>query len=61
MDDFRRSDCLCRLCGNLKLGQAGRNCVIAEDLYRICQTKAVALAVTRCPNYQAYSGPPRKF
>ena len=45
MDERRRDFCLCLNCKNMV------QCPDAMALYEICKTGNLALAVTRCPNF----------
>ena len=53
---IRRQECLCiptgGNCANFKPGEPD-HCSIAQSLYEVCRSANVALAVTRCPLYQA--------
>jgi len=46
MNELRRDECLCRHCK--KVGP----CEIGKALFEICQSKGVALSVTRCPEWE---------
>jgi hypothetical protein len=46
MDDLRRAECLCLNCGKMM------DCDIAQRLYEECCEQGIALAVTRCPDWE---------
>jgi hypothetical protein len=50
MDDLRREQCLCLNCQRMKF------CPVAAKLYELCKKEDVALAVTRCPAWEANEG-----
>ena len=53
MDKLRKTECLCRLCADLVIGEEpDENCKIASALYAICKAGDIAMSVTRCKNYQ---------
>lgn len=52
LDQMRRLHCLCRLCDRCNPG-APDHCGTAAALFRVCQDRDIAMAVTRCPHYSA--------
>ncbi|NQU83589.1 MAG: hypothetical protein HQ536_02665 [Parcubacteria group bacterium] len=46
VEKLRREECLCLNCGRVG------SCVAALDLYAICKSNNLALAVTRCPKWK---------
>jgi hypothetical protein len=46
IESLRRKECLCLNCG--KIG----GCAKAKALYQICKDGDLALAVTRCPDWE---------
>lgn len=40
MDELRRSECMCRLCDRLVIGDEEKNCQVTGAFYAICQAEA---------------------
>ena len=51
LDTLRASHCLCLRCG------AFSRCKTVKKLARICKADNIALAVTRCPNWEPHGKP----
>ena len=47
MDELRKAQCLCLHCQKLS------SCMMARTLFELCQPHNVAMAITRCPNWEA--------
>jgi hypothetical protein len=50
-ESLRKDECLCFNCAKCKPGQPD-HCPIAQALFEICKKGKVALAVTRCPEWE---------
>ena len=46
MDVLRATECLCKNC-------VTPGCPVAAGLFRACRDNSIALAVTRCPDWEA--------
>lgn len=47
MDALRKAECLCLNCIHV-----GTGCQASRDLYEVCKRGNLALAVTRCPQWE---------
>jgi hypothetical protein len=52
MDGLRRTECMCRLCGKLVIGNEDENCTVAQACFAVCQAGDIAMSITRCPRFQ---------
>jgi len=52
MDELRRSECLCLNCQFMPI----QNCIFSKKLFNLCKDFNLALAVTRCPDWQGEDG-----
>lgn len=50
-ESVRRQECLCLNCKKMKPGEQD-HCHIAAAIYVICKTENVAMAITRCPEFE---------
>ena len=46
MDELRRTECLCLNCSKMS------SCQTAKHLYNACKDFNIAMAITRCPDWE---------